>query len=197
VVYSTCRVDLSRYPGPGRYKSKAKKLWDDSQNKISAQLDQHLSESHPAEDSISIEDYMSRWCNIIQTPDSPTPQENCRKPQLFSPEEHDNLDKYNEFINKLSVRIEGGWSPAETLPYDEDLLRLTLGLSPRLKTNEKFYPDSDQIFKRNRPTIQPDSDKKTESDKESTFTVTTKRELQSSNQKERGQFPEYVELPFQ
>ena len=39
--------------------SKAKKLWDDSQNKTSAQLDQYLSESHPSEDSISIEDYMS------------------------------------------------------------------------------------------------------------------------------------------
>jgi len=177
--------------------SKAKKLWDDSQNKTSAQLNQHLSKSHPAEDSVSIEDYISRWCNIIQTPNSPTPQENHRMPQLFSSEERDNLDKYNQFINELSVRIEGGWSPADTLPYDEDLLRLTLGLSPRLKTNEEFYPDSDQIVKRNRPTIQPDSDKKTESDKESTFTVTTKRELQSSNEKERGQFLEYVELPFQ
>jgi len=40
--------------------SKAKKLWDDSQKKTSAQLDQCLSDSHPAEDSVSIEDYMSR-----------------------------------------------------------------------------------------------------------------------------------------
>jgi len=40
--------------------SKAKKLWDDSQNKTLAQLDQYLSDSHPAEDSVSIEDYMSR-----------------------------------------------------------------------------------------------------------------------------------------
>ena len=88
--------------------SKAKKLWDDSQNKISAPLDQHLSESHPAEDSISIKDYMSRWCNVIQTPNSPTLPENHRTPQLFSPEECDNLDKYNQFINELSVRIEGG-----------------------------------------------------------------------------------------
>ena len=164
--------------------SKAKKLWDNSQNKSSAQLDQYLSESHPAEDSVSIEDYMSRWCNVIQTPNSPTPQENHRTTQLFSPEECDNLDKYNQFINKLSVWIEGGWSPADTLPYDEDL-RLTLGLSPRATTNEEFYPDSDQTNKRNRSAIQPDSDKKMESDKESTSTIATKRELQSSNQRER------------
>ena len=102
--------------------SKAKKLWDDSQNKISAPLDQHLSESHPAEDSISIKDYMTRWCNVIQTPSSPTPQEIHCTPYLFSMAEHDNLDKYNKFINELSARIEGGWSPADTLPYDEDLL---------------------------------------------------------------------------
>jgi len=71
-------------------------------------LDQYLFESHPAEDSVSIEDYMSRWCKVIQTPNSPTPQENHRTPLPFSPEERDNLDKYNKFINKLSVRIEGG-----------------------------------------------------------------------------------------
>ena len=129
--------------------SKAKKLWDDSQNKTSTQLDQYLSESHPAEDSVSIVDYMSHWCSVIQTPNSPTPQENHRMPQLFSSEERDNLDKYNQFINELSVRIEGGWSPADTLPYDEDLLRLTIGLSPRIKTNKEFYPDSDQAVKRN------------------------------------------------
>ena len=102
--------------------SKAKKLWDDSQNKTLAQLDQYLSKSHPAEGSVTIGDYISHWCNIVQTPDSPTPQENRRKPQLFSPEERDNLDKYNQFLNELLVRIEGGWSPADTLPYDEDLL---------------------------------------------------------------------------
>jgi len=103
-------------------KSKAKRLWDDSQNKTSTQLDQYLSESYLTEGSVSIEDYMSRWCNVIQTPNSPTPQENRRKQQLFSPEERDNLDKYNQFINELSVRIEGGWSPVDTLPYDKDLL---------------------------------------------------------------------------
>jgi hypothetical protein len=63
--------------------SKVKKLWGESQNKSSTQLDQYLSKSHPAEDSVSIEDYMTHWCNIIQTPNSPTPQENHRTPQLF------------------------------------------------------------------------------------------------------------------
>ena len=79
--------------------SKAKKLWDESQDKSSARLDRYLSEIHPAEDSVPIKDYMNRWCNVIQTPNSPTPQENHRTPQLFSPEERDNLDKYNKFIN--------------------------------------------------------------------------------------------------
>jgi len=130
--------------------SKVKKLWDDSQNKSSARLDQYLSEYHSAEDFVSIEDYMSRWCNVIQTPNSPTPQENHHMPQLFSPKERINLDNYNKFINEFLVRIEGGWSPADTIPYDEDLLRHTLGLSPCVKSNEEFYPDSDQIFKRNR-----------------------------------------------
>ena len=63
--------------------SKAKKLWDNSQNKSSTQLDRYLSESQAAEDPVSVEDYMSRWCNVIQTPNSPTPQENHRTPQLF------------------------------------------------------------------------------------------------------------------
>jgi len=129
--------------------SKVKKLWDDSQNKSSARLDQYLSEYHSAEDFVSIEDYMSRWCNVIQTPNSPTPQENHRMPQLFSPKERDSLDKYNKFINEFSVRFEGRWSPSDTIPYDEDLLQLTLKLSPRVKTNKEFYPDSDQDFKRN------------------------------------------------
>jgi len=40
--------------------SKVKKLWDDSQNKSLTQLDQYLSQPHLAEDSVSIEDYMSR-----------------------------------------------------------------------------------------------------------------------------------------
>ena len=79
--------------------SKAKKLWDESQDKSSARLDRYLSEIHPAEDSVPIEDYMNRWCNVIQTPNSPTPQENHRMPQLFSPEERVNFDNYNKFIN--------------------------------------------------------------------------------------------------
>ena len=149
--------------------SKAKKLWDNSQNKSSTQLDRYLSKSHPAEDSISIEDYMSHWCNIIQTPNSPTPQEDLRMPRLFSSKERDNLEKYDKFINELSVRIEGRWLPADIPPYDEDLLWLTLELSP----------DSDQVLKRNRLVLQLDSDKKTEFDKESTSTTTAKMELQS------------------
>ena len=60
--------------------SKAKKPWDDSHRS----LDQHLSQPHPAEDSLSIEDYMSRWCNIIQTPNSPTPQVDYRMLQTCS-----------------------------------------------------------------------------------------------------------------
>ena len=83
--------------------SKAKKLWDESQDNSSARLDRYLSEIHPAEDSVPIEDYMGRWCNVIQTPDSPTPQENYCMPQLFSPEERDNLDRYNKFIIEFSV----------------------------------------------------------------------------------------------
>ena len=117
--------------------------------------------------------------------------------QLFSSKECDNLDKYNQFINELAVRIEGGWSPPNTLTYDEDLLRFTLGLSPRAKTNEEFYPDSDQVLKRKRLAIQPDSDKKAEPDKKSTSTVYTKGEMQTSNEEERQQFSEYEELPFQ
>ena len=98
--------------------SKAKKLWDDSHRS----LDQHLSRHHLAEDSVSIEDYMSRWCNVVQTPNSPTPQEDHRMPQTSSSEKRDNLEKYNKFINELSVRIKGGWPLADHIPHDEDLL---------------------------------------------------------------------------
>ena len=166
-------------------KSKAQKLWDDSQNKSLAELDQYLFESHPAEDSVSIEDYLSRWCNVIQTPNSPTLQENHCTPQLFSPKERDNLDKYNKFVNEFLVRTEGRWSPADSIPYDEGLLRHTLGFSPRVKTDEEFYPDSDQAVKRNRSAIQPNSDNKMKSYKESTSTIDSKRELQSSNQEKK------------
>ena len=161
------------------------------------QLDQYLSNTHPTEDCISIEDYMSRWCNVIQTPNSPTPQENHYTLQLFSPEKRDNLDKYNKFINELSVRIEAGWPPADHIPHDEDLLRLTLIFPSRVKLEKKLYPDSDQVFQGNRLAIQPDSGKKTESDKESTSTVTTKEELQSSNHRDMQQFSEDKELSFQ
>ena len=46
--------------------SKAKKLWDDS-----LKLDQHLSQTHPTEDSVSVKDYMSRWRNVVQVPTLP------------------------------------------------------------------------------------------------------------------------------
>jgi hypothetical protein len=44
---------------------------------------------------------------------------------------------------------------------------------------------------------QSTSDRKTESDKESTSNASTKSELQASNQGERGQVSEDEELPFQ
>jgi len=97
------------------------------------------------------------------------------------------LEKYNKFINELSVRIEGGWPPADHISHDEDLLRHTLGSSP----------DSDQVLKGNRLTLQHDSDKKTESDKKSTSSINTKGDRQSANQRERQQFSEDEELPFQ
>ena len=84
-------------------------------------------------------------------------------PQTCTSEKRDNLDKYNKFINELLVQIKGGWSPVDTLPYDEDLLRFMLGLSPRAKINKEFYSESDQVLKRNRLGIQPNSDKTTES----------------------------------
>ena len=124
---------------------------------------------------------MSRWCNMVQAPNSPTPQEDHRMPQTSSSEKWDNLDKYDKFINELPVRIEGGWPPADHIPHDEDLLRHTLGLPPRVKQNKKTYPVSVQDIKRNRLAPQPDSDKTTEPNKKSNFTV--KGELQSSNQK--------------
>jgi len=40
--------------------SKDKKLWDESQSKLPSQLDRHLVSSHQLEDSVPIEDYMSR-----------------------------------------------------------------------------------------------------------------------------------------
>ena len=96
---------------------------------------------------------MSRWCNVIQTPNSPTPQENHCSAQLFSSEKRDNLDKYKKFINDLSVRIEGVWPPADYIPHDEDLLRHTLGFSPRAKLEKnstririKFLKETDSRY---------------------------------------------------
>ena len=106
-------------------------------------------------------------------------------PRTSSSEKQDNLDKYNKFINELSVRIEGGWPPADQIPYDEDLLRHTLGFSPRVKEDKETYPVSD--VKRNRLATQLDSDKETES-KKSTSIVTIKRERQSTSQRLMEQF---------
>ena len=80
------------------------------------------------------------------------------------------------------------------VPHDEDLLRHTLGFSPRVKPDKEAYPDSAQVIKRDRLALQPDSDTKNESDKKSTSTVTTKMELQSPKGQ---QFSEDKELPFQ
>ena len=117
--------------------------------------------------------------------------------QTCSSEKRDNLDKYNKFINELSVRIEGGWPPVDHIPHDEDLLRHTLGLPPRVKKDREAYPVPVQDIKRNRLTPLPDSDKKTEPDIQSTFTVTIKGEPQSSIHEERQQLSEDEELPFQ
>ena len=116
---------------------------------------------------------MSRWCNIVHAPNSPTPQEDHRMPQTSSSEKWDNLDKYDKFINELPVRIEGGWPPADHIPYDEDLLRHTLGFSPRVKEDKETYPVSD--VERNRLATKLDSDKETESEKKSTSIITIKR----------------------
>jgi len=174
--------------------SKAKNLWDDSQSKSPTQLDQHLSESRPEGDSISIEDYMNRWCNVVQTPSSPTPQEDHRMPQTSSSEKLNKLDNYNKFINELSVRVEGGWHPADHIPHDEDLLRHTLGFPTRVKQDRKVYLPSD--IKRNQLAPQADSGKRIESDKKSTSSVTTKGDRQSVNQR-RQQLSEDEELLFQ
>ena len=131
--------------------SKAKKLWDESQSRFPSRLDKHLATTHPPDDSFPVQDYMGRWCNTIhqttsdsQDLPSPTPASHQRMPPLFSPEELENLEKYNSFMNDLSIRVEGGWLPPDTLPYDEDLLRHTPGLSPRTGLNTDFFPDSDR-----------------------------------------------------
>ena len=117
-------------------------------------------------------------------------------PQTSSSEKQNNLDNYIKFINELSVRVEGGWPPADHIPHNEDLLRHTLGLPPRVKQDKETYPVSVQNIERNRLAPQPDSDKRTEPDKGSTFTITIKEELPSSNQKERQQLSEDEELLF-
>ena len=124
--------------------SKAKKQWDESQSTSPSRLDRHQAITHPPNDTIPTEDCMGRWCNVIhqpldaQPPLSPTPVPDERMPPLFSPEELENLDKYNSFMRDLSVRVEGGWFPLDTLPYNE------LRVAPnRIGSNTDFYPDSE------------------------------------------------------
>ena len=123
---------------------------------VVSRLDRHLASIDRSDDSVPIEDYMIRWCNAIHQPDSnihfpksPTPasKEPVSPTELdsrHSADKLENLQKYNNFMNDLSIRVEGGWLPPDTLPYDEDLLYHTLGLShhvaPPLKSsNPEFY----------------------------------------------------------
>jgi hypothetical protein len=124
---------------------------------------------------------------MVQAPNSPTPQEDHRMPQTSSSEKWDNLDEYDKFINEHSVRIESGRPPADHTPYDEDLLRHTLGFSPRVKEDKETYPVSD--IERNRLSPQLDSDKGTESEKKSTSIITAYQRL-------KEQFSEDEELLF-
>ena len=136
-------------------------------------------------------------------------------PPLFPPKELKNLDKYNSFMRDLSVRVEGGWFPPDTLPYDEDLLRHTLGLSACVapnctSSNINFYPDSEWnqgvqtsrngALKRDWITEKTTSEsrKKTESDQVSIIHGPLKGPLRKSKGKQQDrQLPEDVELSFQ
>jgi len=92
---------------------------EDQTPKKSTQLDNYVANTGQPEDPIPIDEYMSRWCNTIYRPSSPTPQE------------AKNLQEYSDYINDFSVRMEGGWLPSENFTHDENLLRRTLGLPPR------------------------------------------------------------------
>jgi len=172
---------------------------------------------------------MSRWCNTIhqpspdvQIPQSPTPisEEHValsRPNSRHSPEELEKLHKYKNFMNNLSTRAEGGWLPPNTLLYDEDLLRHTLRLSPRVApyrtgSNTDFYPDSERnqvvqtlregALKRVRfsEEIAYDSEKKLEFDQDSFIHAPSKGPLcrsKKQNRRQGRQHPEDAELPFQ
>ena len=118
-------------------------------------------------------------------------------------------------MNELSIRVEGGWLPPDTFPYNEDLLRHTLGLSPRVApnctdSNTNFYPDSEWnqgvqtsrngALKRDWITEKTTSEsrKKTESDQVSIIHGPLKGSLRRSKGKPQDrQLSEDVELPFQ
>jgi len=109
-------------------------------------------------------------------------------PPLFSPEELENLEKYNGFMNDLSIRVKGGWLPPNTPSYDEDLLCHTLGLSPRIGSNTDFYPDSDKNQgARISKNPASNSEKKTESDQNSNPCNPLKRPLHGPKRENRLQ----------
>ena len=108
--------------------------------------------------------------------------------------------------------------PPDTLPYDEDLLRHTLGLSPRVaprRTGSKpdFYSDSEksrlvqtlreEALKRVRITEEAalDSEKKPESDQDSTILDPLNKgphdRLKRQNKRQDRRQPVDIELPFQ
>ena len=101
--------------------SKVKKLWDESQTrsadytpKKDNQSDAYLANTSHPEDSVSIDEYMARWCNTIYQPNSPTPYN--------PPGEVKNLQDYNNYICDFSIRAEGGWPLSEISTHNEDLL---------------------------------------------------------------------------
>jgi len=54
-------------------------------------------------------------------------------------------------MSDLSTRVEGGWSPPDTLPYDEDFLQRTLGSSPHVAPHHKgSNPDFFSISEQNK-----------------------------------------------
>jgi len=128
------------------------------------------------------------------------------------------LEKFNGFMNDLSIRVEGGWPPPDNLPDDEDLLH-TLGLSPRVTpnhtgSNTDFYPYSEsnqgvQTLRKGAPKrfwipeeSTSGSRKKTESDRDSTFHNTINKGLPAGSKtredkRRNRRDSEDIELPFQ
>jgi len=81
-----------------------------SDNSLSNRLDKYLADSHPKDETIPIDNYVSRWHNVIHqaSPDdqasrSPTSAIDERMPPLLSPKEIENLDNFNNFMNESSI----------------------------------------------------------------------------------------------